>query len=267
MVKKVDIKESTWHNSYQIGNEARLTFQKNLVGIRVGNKLSISAVEFADAEDVEGFARLYEEWHAGAARLVRGISSNHFSWNEIITSKVVTSEGVGDVPKATMVNAVDGSECKTRWLPTALNDREGSGVATAVAVAMGNKKGWLGQAIRNCEDVHNILAGMVLIFKVGKDSALNINYLNSGEIVVQGPVHYPNFRIDKLVTADFKTIDFSSFTQYDDFLPLAAPYVEDENSENSLDIELAKDFIRKSREKLILIRKEAVVLENLAPPI
>ncbi|VWB16539.1 FG-GAP/YD repeat-containing protein [Burkholderia lata] len=241
----VDIRKSPWRNSYQIGTESRLTFRSELVS--VANKKVI----FKQLGNQEWFSQLYQKWKQGNAKLIRGISSSHFSWNEIITDKTVRSEGDNDIPMATM------GESKSRWLPAALDDEGNRAMVSGIAT--GNHVDTIKDALRNQENSKNILVGAILTFKAGKDSPLNINFLYDGEIVVQGPLSHPHFKIDSLITGDTSSpVDVSNIEDYDKTLPLAAPYLASnvKNSDPDYQVaqELARDFLVKGTDALSKIR-------------
>ncbi|KWO87409.1 hypothetical protein WM32_10710 [Burkholderia ubonensis] len=234
--KSVEIRKSPWKNSYQIGTESRLTFQSALVSVT--NK----KVTFNRPGDQKAFSQLYQRWQEGDANLIRGISSSHFSWNEIITDKTVRSEGDDDTPMATM----GGS--KSRWLPTALDDE--SNRIMVSGIASGNHVDAIRDALHNQEHLDDVLAGAILTFKAGKDSPLNINFLYDGEIVVQGPVSHPDFKIDSLITGNILSpVDVSHIEDYDETLPLAAPYLADGVKKSDPDYQVAQDLAHSFLEK------------------
>lgn len=241
--EKVDIRKSPWPNSYQIGKDSKLTFQLEVVN--VDNK----KVSFKRNTDSKAFNELYQRWKNNDVTLIRGISSSHFSWNNIVADKTVYSEGDKDLPSATM----GGS--KSRWLPTALED-EGNRFMVA-GIAMGNHTDVIKDAMRDEQKGSNVLAGAILTFKAGKDIETNINFLYDGEIVVQGPVKYPNFKIDSLITGNMmEPIDITHIEDYDEVLPLAAPYISPGASEEDIAVanEMSHAFLRKGEEVLTKIR-------------
>lgn len=210
----VEVYNSPWDNAYQLNKESRLTFQKSITSV------ADKTVTFDRPTDLQAFSQLYHNWHQGDVSLIRGISSNHFSWDEIITDQTARSEGDVDIPMATM------GASKSRWLPTALDD-EGNRIMVA-GIARGNHVDTIKDVLHDQGGAANdVLAGAILKFNVGINSPLNINFLYDGEIVVQGPVHYPNFKIDSLITGDIlsQCIDVSHLETYDDIIPLSAPYL------------------------------------------
>ena len=241
--EKVDIRKSPWPNSYQIGKDSRLTFQ--LEGVNVDNKI----VSFKRETDHKGFTELYQRWKNNDVTLIRGISSNHFSWNKIIADRTVYSEGDKDLPGATM----GGSQ--SRWLPTALDDESNRFMVSGIA--MGNHTDIIKDAMRDPEKGSDVLAGAILTFKAGKDIAANINFLYDGEIALQGPVEYPGFKIDSIITGDLMSpVDISHVGNYDEVLPLAAPYIPSGASEQDVEVanEMAVQFLKKGQNALAKIR-------------
>ncbi|MEX3242300.1 RHS repeat-associated core domain-containing protein [Serratia quinivorans] len=242
--EKVAVRKSPWGNSYQIGEDSKLTFQQE--GVTVNNKV----VSFKRNNDHKAFSELYQRWQNNDVTLIRGISSSHFSWDDIIVNKIVYSEGDKDVPGATM----GGS--KSRWLPTALDDEQNR--IMVAGIAQGNHTDTIKDAIRNQEENSNILAGAILTFKAGKEMKHNINFLYDGEIVLQGPVKYPDFKIDSIITGDLLSpINISNIENYDEVLPLSAPYLEPGATSEQVSVvqEIANKFLRNGKESLINIRR------------
>lgn len=246
--KSVEVRKSPWSNSYQIGKDPRLTFQRSIVSERNG------IVTFNRSSDREGFAALYEKWQQGEVNLIRGISSSHFSWNEIVTDGVVRSEGDLDQPMATM----GGS--KTRWLPTAIDDAPNRFMVAGIA--RGNQMEPIREAMADEQRAGDVLTGAILKFTAGKDRPLPINFLYDGEIVVQGPVKAPDFIVDSVLTGDiFAPIDVSSLgSKYDELLPLAAPYLPGEvkpgDEAYQVYAELAQRYLVRSADSLNKIRMQ-----------
>lgn len=240
--EKVDIRKSPWSNSYQIGKDSRLTFQ--LEGVNVDNK----TVSFKREADRKGFNELYQRWKNNDVTLIRGISSNHFSWDKIITDKTVYSEGDNDLPGATM------GESKSRWLPTALDDESNRAMVSGIAI--GNHTDTIKDAMRDPEKGSDVLAGAILTFKAGKDVSANINFLYDGEIALQGPVKYPAFKIDSVITGEMSPVDTSHIEHYDEILPLSAPYIHPGASKQDVQVanEMAGQFLQRGRHALAKIR-------------
>lgn len=244
--KSVEVRKSPWSNSYQIGKDSRLTFQRSIVSEQNG------IVTFNRSSDRESFAALYEKWQQGEVNLIRGISSSHFSWNEIVTDGVVRSEGDLDHPMATM----GGSN--TRWLPTAMDDAPNR--LMVAGIAGGNQMEPIRDAMADEQRAGDVLTGVILKFTVGADRPLPINFLYDGEIVVQGPVKAPDFIVDTVLTGDvFSSIDISSLgSKYDELLPLAAPYqpdgVKKGDEAYSVYAELAQRYLVRSADSLSKIR-------------
>lgn len=240
--EKVDIRKSPWPNSYQIGKDSRLTFQ--LEGVNVDNK----TVSFKRETDRKGFNELYQRWKNNDVTLIRGISSNHFSWDKIITDKTVYSEGDNDLPGATM----GGS--KSRWLPTALDDENNRAMVSGIAI--GNHTDTIKDAMHDPEKGSDVLAGAILTFKAGKDISANINFLYDGEIALQGPVKYPAFKIDSVITGDMSPVDTSHIEHYDEMLPLSAPYIHSGASKQDVQVanEMSGQFLQRGQRALAKIR-------------
>lgn len=244
--RTVEVRKSPWQNALQIGKEPRVTFQSALVTVNKGN------VAFSRAGDTAAFSDLYKRWEQGDISLIRGISSNHFSWNEIVADGIARSEGDVDAPMATM------SGGKTRWLPTALDDE--SNRFMVAGISQGNHLPVLRDAMRDEAQGENVIAGAILKFTAGKNHPLNINYLYDGEIVVQGPVEIPAFKIDAVITGNLLAPVDVSALDVDDYglLPLAAPflpsYEQASADAQSLAQELAQHFLAKSSYALTQLR-------------
>ncbi len=212
--EKIKIKESRWSNSYQANDDENFTLSKASVDVNDG------VVTFKSPHDLKGFQALYEQWKIGSLKLYRGISSSHFSWDEIVFGERVVSEGSGELPRATM-GARD--EEKTCWLPTAPSDS----LDMVTGIAMGNHTDTIRHTM-TLED--NVLLGGVIEFDIGNNRDIPINFLYNGEVLVKGPVEAGKFSMAKLVisTAEgkgYEVIDYgSASSKYADELPNAAPY-------------------------------------------
>jgi hypothetical protein len=235
----VKVYRSRWNNVYQVGDDQKILIDNNIVKVENGK------VSFLITENYIGFNEYYQQWNNGGASLVRGISSSHFSWDKIITDKVLASEGVVDLPQATM-----GDTIKVSWLPTALDTPENRAMVTGVA--LGNHVSLVRDKISSGSN--DVIAGAILRIDVGPNKNIYTTYLYNGEIVVRGPLSHPDFIIDTLITGDLsRPIDISSITDYDEFLPLQAPY---DPKELPMTQELAIHWLNKSKEALEKIRNE-----------
>lgn len=280
-----DVKESDWPNwAYQIGDEPRLTFSNKANFVWLEKQENGVAVKFASDEIKEAFENLYKDWHAGKINLLRGVSANHFSWDEIVRDGIIRSDGPNDSPRATMstekttapkpknpkkimdTEAPEGrfwAEDGTRWLPTDVDTPKNREVVEGIA--KGNLADYTGEVknalINNSPD---ILAGMVLNIEAGKDSKLNICMITAGEIVVQGPIkkntgilwnRKQNFKIDTLINGAGEKFDATFF---DGELPNSAPYATEGADEPKR--KLADVFIEKSKDTLEKLRMNVHVL-------
>ncbi|OQS20049.1 hypothetical protein B0T41_21955 [Chromobacterium violaceum] len=186
----VGVKSTQWPNVYQLGDSGKLTFSADLVSHREANgEMTLSH------DSAEGLARMYGEWQDDRLTLMRGISSNHFSWEGIVMSGVAASEGMDDFPGATMGGS--GS----RWLPTSMGSSEGA-MATSSGIAIGNHNQTMRAALNPSQPQDNVLLGMVLRFDAGASRNLAVHFLNPGEILVKGPVENQDFSISHLVVSD-----------------------------------------------------------------
>ncbi|MBP4052418.1 hypothetical protein J9978_23370 [Chromobacterium violaceum] len=169
----VGVKSTQWPNVYQLGDSGKLTFFADLVSHREANgEMTLSH------DSAEGLARMYGEWQDDRLTLMRGISSNHFSWEGIVMSGVAASEGMDDFPGATMGGS--GS----RWLPTSMGSSEGA-MATSSGIAIGNHNQTMRAALNPSQPQDNVLLGMVLRFDAGASRNLAVHFLNPGEILVK----------------------------------------------------------------------------------
>nr|WP_306795610.1 RHS repeat-associated core domain-containing protein [Burkholderia sp. GbtcB21] len=239
---RVPITQSPWENSLQIGDESRLTFQKGLV------KTNQQQVSFRDPKVEIDFLDLYKKWNADTLYLERGVSSSHFSWNDISSKGEVKSEGDIDTPWQTM----EGKG--TRWLPTSPGSQ--SSLSVSIAIASANQTTTIREAISQRSD---ILMGAVLRFRAGKSSDLNINMLGSWEVLVQGPVLFPDFSVSHLVVSQAGEAPMALSLSSDRYFPSlspAAPYLPPAQVENIEMQYKAQEFINRS-EDLIKKMKDA----------
>ena len=237
--KEVLLRKSKYGDSFQIDDD----------GLFILNKKALTENYSFDSEGkTNQFKEVYEKWVSGKLNFVREIGSSHFSWNEIVTKNRVISEGKIDKPTFTMFGE------KTRWLPTSFESDIGTFVKKAGGIALSSAPRELKNLIQNRENDH-VLFGAVLLFPDVRANKLKVAYLNPGEIVIDGPVNYPKFRIEALIMGDsspdspgFKAVDASSLGKYSDSLPKAAPYLTAE-AKPSEKILIDK-FIAESKEKL-----------------
>ncbi|MGT0193867.1 dermonecrotic toxin domain-containing protein [Burkholderia pyrrocinia] len=127
----------------------------------------------------------YDKWINNDLDLYRGISTNHFSISDMKNYGILKSEGDADIPVFTMGN-VGGQ--KTAWLPADLQ------VDTPAMISTGNQM-WL-----NGASDQNIPRGIVVKIRAGQDdSHFGVSFLNSGELVVQGPLSNSEYSIAGVV--------------------------------------------------------------------
>ncbi len=137
--------------------------------------------------DADRFELFHQAWLGSNADLFRGFPGCHFSIPNLVGTNSLESEGMADLPTFTMGNATP-----TRWLPTAADFNLCAGVAY------------------QCTDAHTqeiartnaVPMGFVVRIVVGATLGIPIAWLNAGEIVVRGPLVYPQFDIHTIVWLD-----------------------------------------------------------------
>ena len=139
--------------------------------------------------------------------------------DEIVTKNRVISEGKIDKPTFTMFGE------KTRWLPTSFESDIGTFVKKAGGIALSSAPRELKNLIQNRENDH-VLFGAVLLFPDVRANKLKVAYLNPGEIVIDGPVNYPKFRIEALIMdrVNFSCVLPPSITIISGLISLSSKY-------------------------------------------
>jgi hypothetical protein len=201
--KQLAVNTSQYPGIHRVG-EGELYLNAQCVKVE-GGKLS-----FKNAEDAQEFSLIHDRWQSNELRLPRGVSSNHFSWNDIREGQA-KSEGTADKPTYTMSDRPQRVDEKTCWLPTAglspvvfngsgqkvLAEGEAS-QQIALGVAQGNMSRDMGDAVRNGKP--DLLLGAILEFKAGKDSGNAICFLNAGETAIKGPIGAKDFDVKLVVS-------------------------------------------------------------------
>lgn len=116
------------------------------------------------------FHQLLTSWMSGSYVLYRGFPGCHFCWPRLLMGQL-ESEGKDDRPEFTMGGGA------TRWLPTA--DRD-----LARGVSLQCCDGFTQELARN----EHIPIGFTVGIPAGSSRNLPLCWLNSGEIVVRGPL-------------------------------------------------------------------------------
>jgi len=152
------------------------------------------------------FDTFYVRWLGGNASLYRGFPGCHFSLPKLISTGVLYSEGTADLPTFTM-----GNTQKTRWLPTALQDSLASGVALQCVDLF----------TRKFSAKAKVLMGVTVKITVGSGRNLPTAWLNSGEIVVRGPLNPNQFALHTVVWLGPTSVTFTRWP--DNFPPSRLP--------------------------------------------
>ncbi|WP_232454885.1 hypothetical protein, partial [Burkholderia ubonensis] len=166
--------------SFAINGNSRFLIHENNVDFYQGK----ASVKLAERDS---FLESYDKWMNNDLDLYRGLSTNHFSVQKLKDHGVLESEGNADIPTFTM-----GNSQKTRWLPTDLH------IGVPASISVGNQS-WLDRAA----GAGDIPRGIVVKIRAGVDEThFGVSYINSGELVVQGPLTNNEFSIIGVTFAD-----------------------------------------------------------------
>jgi hypothetical protein len=168
-----------------------------------------SCSEVYTIAESEIFRDFFLNWMDGSLLLYRGFPGCHFCWPGLLKGKLI-SEGNADSPSFTM-----GGE-KTRWLPTAYN----RDLARIVSVQC------LDSYTRGLSLHEHIVIGFTVEIPAGSSRNVPICWLNSGEIVVRGPLYSGQYRMESIT---WLRNELPSFTRWPPgftnlFLPPQRPF-------------------------------------------
>jgi hypothetical protein len=178
---------STYPGMYQIAGETLHVSGQALGQIAESERSPLwppdCGIAYRLREGQAEFEQFYVDWLGDVADLYRGIPGCHFCWPVLVRDRQLQSEGMHDIPTFTM-----GSNTPTRWLPTARD----FDIAYICAC--------------QCADAHtqklslttDVPLGIVVQVRVGRTRGIPTAWLNSGEIVVRGPLDTSQFTLHTL---------------------------------------------------------------------
>jgi hypothetical protein len=139
--------------------------------------------QFVELKDSSHFAALYDRWQSNTLILARVITGVHYTWEDLVSGKL-SSEGTADIPTFTMFQGAGPGTC---WLPTAFS--QSNDHADLESIALGN----LGQQQINMRNALEQMgtwfpAGIIVTIHPGTNKSFGTCWMNSGEIVVRGPL-------------------------------------------------------------------------------
>ncbi|MFS9381075.1 hypothetical protein QNN88_10300 [Citrobacter sp. ANG330] len=240
--EKIEIKTTQWDNIYQLGNCGKFTLSAEVIAHRSSDGEMLIGHHY-----LESLSRMYQEWKNDNLQLMRGISSNHFSWNGIVLDEKVVSEGTNEFPGATMGGS---ASC---WVPTSIASDEHA-LQTSTSIALGNHNSTMYECINAAHPQENVLLGMVLTFHAGENKSLPVHFLNAGEILLKGPVEKKHFEISHLVISKpsdptgFQALSYSGESWDKDLMPAALYDPNDTYADSGK--EMTRDWMAKSAVKV-----------------
>ncbi|WP_281629652.1 hypothetical protein [Vibrio sp. St2] len=166
------------------------------------------------AKDDEGYLHnMIKEWRRNTLALYRGFPGCHFCWPDLLMGEL-KSEGTNDYPEFTMSDTGKGTTC---WLPAAEKN-----IAQGVSIQCCDQF-TLGLSMQ--EDVA-IPIGFTVRIPVGKSQGQRICWLNSGEILVRGPLMSGQYNMDSITWMKNGGPSFTSWpAQFPNlFLPPQRPF-------------------------------------------
>lgn len=129
------------------------------------------------------FHNFLTSWMDGSLVLYRGFPGCHFCWPDLLMGQL-KSEGDEDKPEFTMSDSGKGT---TRWLPTASRD-----------LARGVSLQCCDQFTRGLALHEHIPIGFTVKIPAGSSKKLSVCWLNSGEIVVRGPLISGQYQMESI---------------------------------------------------------------------
>ncbi len=157
------------------------------------------------------FHNFLTSWMDGSLTLYRGFPGCHFCWPELLLGQL-KSEGNEDRPEFTMSDSGRGA---TRWLPTAERD-----------LARGVSLQCCDQFTRGLALHEHIPIGFTVKIPAGSAKRLPLCWLNSGEIVVRGPLITGQYQMESITWLRNGTTSYTAWPQgfTNLFLPPQRPY-------------------------------------------
>ena len=209
--------QSAYPNRLSVNGNNSILLDRSLITMDISG----GGVKFKSEPQSAAFEKFINKWDRDELKLHRGLSSFHFSWDDMIKEKKLRSEGSHDIPSFTM--AGEG----TRWLPSFMLGNE-SDIGVSAGIARGGS-GHTDSVSRS----QGALLGVVVEFDIGKSKNIPVCYLSESEQVVQGPLKEgEGFTISHLVTVS-EVITFKGSCEN---LPLASPYVSIKDTEAEVKI-------------------------------
>lgn len=184
--------------------------QPKTTNIPLSYKLS-ECYELAEENSERYLHYIIQEWRTNTLVLYRGIAGCHFCWPGLLEGRL-ESEGTNDYPTFTMNNN-EG----TRWLPAA----EKKDIAQGASVQLIDKF-TLGLSDQGL----TIPIGITVSIPVGKSQGPRICWLNSGEIVVRGPLESGQYNMYSITWLEKEGISYTIWPKRfpNLFLPPQRPY-------------------------------------------
>jgi hypothetical protein len=160
-------------------------------------------------EDEVAFHDLLTKWMNGSLILYRGFPGCHFCWPDLMDGKLI-SEGIEDKPTFTMGGA------RTRWLPA----------AEQWDLAVGPTRQCLDTFTRGLALHKHIPIGFTVKILAGSSRNVPLCWLNSGEIVVRGPLYLSQYHIESITWFRNEALSYTDWPERfsDLFLPPQRPF-------------------------------------------
>jgi hypothetical protein len=207
----VPIKRSSRYNKcWQIMGKELYIEDQNVEGTQKPLRSPSSLSEaYRLRQDEVGFYGFLTKWMNGSLILYRGFPGCHFCWPNLMAG-TLRSEGIEDKPEFTMGGSA------SRWLPAAAQQQLARGVTLQC----------LDKFTRELALREHIPIGFTVEIPAGSSRNVPLCWLNSGEIVVRGPLQLSQYHIESVTW--FRNGDFL-FTGWperfsDLFLPPQRPF-------------------------------------------
>ncbi|MES2186427.1 MAG: hypothetical protein V4505_17890 [Pseudomonadota bacterium] len=118
----------------------------------------------------------YRAWLDNTLVMYRGIAASHHCWEHLRANSILISEGPHDEPTMTMGAGWGNGTC---WLPVG-----------PLALAQGVTLSDMTDAVEVASNTRPVLVGITLGFRLGHDRGVPFCYINTGEMVVKGPLMF-----------------------------------------------------------------------------